>query len=274
MSLKIADSNFLRSDDALAYLSASRSNRVALTETVLTEMYKKRPEVTVPRSLQHLARFPKQVIVLKQFPDLYHFPIKSARCARRLFDNGQTKAFPDFIADILDSGDDQLKASALQAGHANALQRMAEIERETVKLPNTFKRITDRFTKDERDQLRKRVPYADQTQRKLLDLVFDISAIMFDGVGLSSQQWPQLRVQAYDYLIFRYALCVVLLYTRWVNHGQQMEVKLPKMVNDINDAHLASVATYFGGVLSSDQKLLDIHREARYLLRLARGYIG
>ncbi|MEV5031003.1 hypothetical protein MRBLMC3_000157 [Sphingobium sp. LMC3-1-1.1] len=269
MPIKIADTNFLRDDRALAYLSTSRSNRIGLTDTVLVEMHKKRPDVTVPNSLVHLSRFPKQVIVIKQFPQLYHFPIRSTADVRRMIDGKQTGAFPRFVAEILNHEDREVVELALKSGHHDAQLRMKELEQETKLLPEVFKQINSRFRSSELEQLRLRVPYGSDTQRKLIDLVFDMSRGMFKSVRIDPAYYPRVNAEVFHFLVFRYALCVVLLYTRWVHHGQQMETKISKLINDVNDAHIASIATYFGGVLSDDAKLCDIHREARYLLRVA-----
>ncbi len=62
---KVVDSNFLQSDRLREYLSKSTKNYVVLTDYVAMEAYKDHTLASIYRSMQILADFPKQVIVLK-----------------------------------------------------------------------------------------------------------------------------------------------------------------------------------------------------------------
>ncbi|MES2443632.1 MAG: hypothetical protein V4574_12445 [Pseudomonadota bacterium] len=53
--------------------------------------------------------------------------------------------------------------------------------------------------------------------------------------------------------------------TRSVHHGESLSPKVDKVANHMMDMHLAALGTFFGGILSNDQPLMDVHREARYL---------
>jgi hypothetical protein len=87
-------------------------------------------------------------------------------------------------------------------------------------------------------------------------------------------QYPKLNFHAFGYFIFRYAMCMTLLYTRWVHHGNLSD-NTDKLVNHVMDMHLAALGTFFGGVLSDDEMLIDVHREARWLLRATgKAFVG
>jgi hypothetical protein len=103
--------------------------------------------------------------------------------------------------------------------------------------------------------------------------MFDISRALFVSTGVPERRYPRINGHALNFFIFRYAMCIVLLYTRWVHVGQQ-ERPEAKLINDVVDMHIAAVGTFFGGVLSKDERLLGVHREARYLLRIGRAYVG
>lgn len=69
-------------------------------------------------------------------------------------------------------------------------------------------------------------------------------------------------------------MCITLLYARWVHWGN-----LPrdnnKICNHIVDMHLAALSTFFQGIMTDDALLIDVHREARYLLRVGqRAFVG
>ena len=62
---KVVDSNFLQSDELRDYLSKSAGNYVVLTDYAAMEAYKGDTLGTIYRSMEILADYPKQVIVLK-----------------------------------------------------------------------------------------------------------------------------------------------------------------------------------------------------------------
>ena len=68
--------------------------------------------------------------------------------------------------------------------------------------------------------------------------------------------------------IFRVALCGLLLSLRWASVGGASNVKVERIRNDMVDIHFAAYATIFDGLLTNDQKLSGIYREACGILHL------
>lgn len=67
----------------------------------------------------------------------------------------------------------------------------------------------------------------------------------------------------------------MLLYTLgWVRTGSQRDRPVKKRVNDVIDLQVATVGTFFNGVLSRDKNLQEVSRAARHLLRLWGAYVG
>lgn len=81
---KVVDSNFLRNPALADYLGRSVRNFAILTEFVTLEAHKRDAIVTVPKSIEILARFPRQVEVLRSSQGLLRFPGRSAGLQRRL----------------------------------------------------------------------------------------------------------------------------------------------------------------------------------------------
>lgn len=274
MPILIADSNFLQKPALLEYLSATRSNKIALAEEVLVEMHKRDPRYTVTKCLEQARRFPKQVLVLRGVTSIYGLPIRSAADARKLVDERQTRGFADWYDDVVEAGDDTKMGRFLIGREVQAREQIEEIARSVQHIQPIFRNIKKRFDKDELAQLRKRVPYGASTQKKLLEVMYAISRVLFVNTNVPERQYPQLNFHAFRYFIYRYAMCMTLLYTRWVHHGNLSD-NTDKLVNHVFDMHLAALATFFGGILSDDEMLVDVHREARWLLRAsARAYVG
>lgn len=274
MPILIADSNFLQKPALRVYLSGSRSNRIALAEEVLVEMHKREPAYTIQKNLEVARDFPKQVVVLRGATRIYGLPIHSAADARKLVDHRQTVGFAQWYDDVLQSEGDDVMTGFLAEAQKQAQARVEEIAATVKYIQPIFRNLKKRFDKGELTQLRKRVPYGDGTQRKLLDIMYAISRALFIKTNVPEWQYPPLNVHALRYFIFRYAMCMTLLYTRWVHHGNLSD-DTGKLVNHIMDMHLAALGTFFGGVLSDDEMLVDVSREARFLLRVTgKAFLG
>jgi hypothetical protein len=272
--IKIVDSNYLRSPELVTYLEASVSNKVALASPVQLEMFKTNAVSTLIGSLEHLRKHHRQVLVLRPVADIYSQPFQSAAAVRTMIDRKQTALLPRYydllltidksasmtrqLAEQQKEAEDQFSDLLIQAGHIQPI----------------FTKLLKRFTRDELNQLRTRTPYSAATQVKLLTLMYDLSRDMFIETGVAIEKIPFLNLHALHYFIFRYAMCMVIVYTRWVHVGRPLATKSAKLANDIVDMHVAALGTFFSGVLSNDARLMAVSDEARYLLRVMPTYVG
>lgn len=268
MPILIVDSNYLRKPALRQFLSKTRPNQIALAEEVLVEMHKREPAYTVKNSLEIARAFPKQVVVLHGVTRIYGLPIRSAADARKLIDKRQTNNFARWYDDVLLSERDEMTANFLVAAQEQAQAQVDEIGATVMHIQPIFQSLKQRFDKDELTQLRRRIPYTESTQRKLLDIIYEISSVLFTNTNVPKSQYPLLNVHAFRYFIFRYAMCMTLLYTRWVYRGN-LSGDTNKLINHVMDMHLAALGTFLSGVLSDDAMLIDVHREARFLLRVS-----
>ena len=274
MPILIADSNFLGTPALRKYLSDSRSNRIALAQEVLVEMHKNEPACTVRKSLEVARDFPEQIVVLRGVTRIYGMPIHSAADSRRLIDQRQTTGFAQWYDDVLQFEHDEVMTGFLAGAQEQAQARVEEIAVTVKHIQPIFRNMKRRFDREELAQIRKHIPYSEGTQRKLLDIMYAMSRVLFRNTNVPESQHPPLNVHAFRYFIFRYAMCMTLLYTRWIHHGNLSD-DTGKLVNHVMDMHLAALGTFFGGVLSNDEMLVDVHREARFLLRMTgKAFLG
>ena len=274
MPILIADSNMLRKTALREYLAASSSNRIAIAEEVLVEMHKCEPALTVRQNLELARGFDAQVIVLRGVTSIYGRSINSAADARSLIDRRQTSSFAQWYDEVLQAGNDASTSEFLVEAEKKAQAQNAQIATSVRHIEPIFKIIKQQFNKEEQSQLRNRTPYSNDTQHKLIDTMYGISRALFDYMNVPKHQIPQLNAHHFGYFIFRYAMCMTLLYTRWVHNGN-LSNDTSKLVNDVVDMRLAALGTFFGGVMSDDKRLVDVHREARFLLRAtSRAFVG
>ena len=266
MPILIADSNSFRKPALRIFLSESKSNRIALTEEVLVEMHKTNPACTMKNSLSIARGFPEQIVVLRGVAHIHGLPIHSAATARKMIDKRQTADFANWYDDVSNSPYDKEMAEALNRAQNQAKTHIDEIAASVQHIQPIFRKMSKVFTSDELFQMRKRFAYSYDTQKKLIDLTYEMSKALFKKSNVSINLYPERRMHAFRYFIFRYSMCMVLLYTRWVHYGN-LSSNPDKLVNHVTDMHLAALGTFFAGVLSDDKLLVDVHREARFLLR-------
>ncbi len=271
---KIVDSNFLRSTDLTKYLAGSSSRRIVLTEFILMEQFKKNASVTVRNSFEICSKFSRQVITLKRSPEILRVATRGSGLAKRMIDQNQTAAFPEFCSLLVNASRANAVDSHIRRREKESVAHMAQLLDDCRHVPAIFDRISKTFTQSELTEIRKRTPLSGSTQTKLLDTMFDESRRLYLATDVEEQFWPPTIGAAINSYPFRYALCLVLLYMRWIKDGKPRARAPEKVRNDVVDANTAAFATYFDGVLSNDVKLKSVHNEARYLLTQMDGYIG
>lgn len=271
---RIVDSNFLRLPELTAYLANGATNQIVLTEYVLMEQHKSsNPSLTVRESLALCSRFARQVVVLKRSPEIVRLATHASGLQRRMIDDRATADFPAYCAALDDPVMPARVEALITARGAESAQHMAIITAECAFIPEIFRRISAEFTRGELLEIRQRRPFREATQRKLLDAMFDESRRLYLAAAIEERYWPKLVVDALNAFPFRYAVCVLLLYLRWVRDGEPKRAA-EKVRNDVVDANTAAFGTYFDGVLTTDVKLQGIYREARYIIGELGGYVG
>ncbi len=115
---KVVDSNFLQSDGLRDYLSKSSANFVVLTDYAAMEAYKGDTLASIFRSMEILAQYPKQVIVLKGTQIVCGLRGRNAGLQRRLIDERQTREFSAYCKNLLAAqhGNVDLQNSILEHG--------------------------------------------------------------------------------------------------------------------------------------------------------------
>lgn len=269
---KVVDSNFLRNPALANFLARSYRNVAVVSEFVVLEAHKRDAMVTVPKSIEILARYPKQVEMLRTSQSLLGFSGRSAGLQQRLIDNRRSRAFPHYcrLVAAAVAGDAQGQEEIRRTAHV-ASTHIASLIDAAPTIIDLFQRHAMRFSPEEMVVLRTGQPRSWVTQRKLIDVVFESAVDVAKTTGAIR---PPFRPEEILNLpVFRYCLSMMLLFIRWVEGGRQTGARPKLVANDVIDANIAAYATYFDGVLSADEKLLSLHREARHVLREIGGTV-
>lgn len=262
---KVVDSNFLQSDGLRDYLSKSATNFVVLTDCAAMEAYKGDTLASIFRSMEILAQYPKQVIVLKGTQIVCGLRGRNAGLQRRLIDEIQTGEFSAYCKNLLAAqhGNVGLQNSILEHGR-EATARMDRMLADVANLPGVLSEVAGNYTDAEVKILRKGSELTEDMIDKLIQHILLLAATLFRDHPRVSKLPDATELP--NTFIFRNALCAYLLMLEWISVGSPLKIKPERMRNDLVDLHFAAYATFFDGLLTADKKLDRIYQDASLLL--------
>jgi hypothetical protein len=261
----VVDSNALQSPMLRDYLPESVSNFAVLTDYASMEAYKGNTLVSIFRSMEILADFPRQVTVLKTTGVVCGLRGRQPGLQRRLINHEQTRGFPKYCDRLFaaNPSDVSLRKQLRHFGRAADAQ-MARMLADAANIPEAIDGIANTFTHAELKIIRTGMPFPEHLVRKILESV----AMIFQS--LYSQHPRPAVVRNVDELpntfLFRSALCSFLWALDWISMAGPKGVKIEKIRNDLVDVNFATYATYFDGLLSMDEKPLRIYQRAAFVL--------
>ena len=229
------------------------------------EAYKGKTLVSVFRSMEVLADFPKQVIILKTTGVVCGLSGRLSGLQRRMIDMQQTLGFQEYCRHLHAAklGDVSLRQRLLELGRA-ADSQMDRILTDATNVPDAVDGIARSFTAEELRTIRTGAPFSSGLVRKMLE-----SAIVIEQALYSQHPRPagahSIR-EVPNTFLFRTALSVFIWALDWVSVGGPRNVSVERIRNDIIDVNFATYATYFDGLLSMDEKALRIYQRAAFVL--------
>lgn len=262
---KVVDSNQLQSDALRSYLSKSKANFAVLTDYAAMEAYKGDTMASIYKSMEIVAEFPAQVIVLKNTCVVCGLSGRGPGLQKRLIDERQTREFGIYARGLVAAKKDNLSFQRQLLEHGKeATEHLSRMLADAQTTGAAFGDIAKTYTKEERHLFRCRQPYSPEMIDKVVRSVLHIAANLFSN-------HPNVRaLPKYEELpntfIFRAALCTYLLALEWGVLGGAKDASPAKLRNDMVDMNVAAYGTFFDGLLSADAKVLRIHKEARLLL--------
>lgn len=265
LTRKVIDSNQLQADGFRSYLAKSTQNIAVLTDYVAMEAYKGDTLAGIFKSLEIVAKFPKQVIVLKGTPAICRLSGRGSGLQARLIDDLQTKRFSDFSRslELGRNGDQNIRRELVDMGK-DATAHLDRMLAATDALSKGFDSIAQDFSKEERALLRSGGPYTKEMSGKVVRTVFDVAVELFKRyTDLKNLPTKEHFPNTY---IFRLSLCAYFLALDWAVQGGAQGAKPHKLRNDMVDLSFAAYGTFFDGLMSADAKVTRVHHEARNFL--------
>jgi hypothetical protein len=263
---KVIDSNSLQSPELRRYLSTSPSHYAVLTDYAAMEAYKGNTLTSIFSSMEILAEYPAQVIVLKGTQRLCALKGRASGLQRRMIDQEQTRGFSDWCRHLHSArnGDSYIRAQLLKLGREATVQ-MDRVLADARNFATHLEGVSKTFTPAELTLLRSKGAYTEALFDKFVENTLWVAAFMFRDHPRITK--PPSANQLRNTFIFRVALCYLLLALNWISVGGAKKVKPENIRNDMIDVNFAACATFFDGLMTADRKARKLYCDADFLIR-------
>lgn len=267
----VIDSNALRSDDLLAFLSHSPHHRAVLCDFAAMEAYKADTLQTIFRSMAILSQFPRQVVVLKPTIKVAGLKGDPKGFVRRMIDHHATREFDSYskLLPKAEAGNEMLQRQLLSLGTA-ATANIDRIKREIPMVKPATRAMRTMFTQQELRIIREDTPYTRELVDKCLEIIIDL---MTGAIQRHPNPPPALRQPGdmFNLFLFRYATCTTIWALEWIGRGGMDTIRDERLANDGIDLIFTTYATYFDGLLSGDKKANRIYERALMIIKSLSG---
>lgn len=268
---KIADNSFLQDEASLrGFLNESSRNVVVLSDYPAMGTYRSGNIAAVYKVTKALGDHPGQVAILKGATKIAGLSGRAAGLQGRLVDEGETSYFPTFCQEVASAVSGHTGARDAFKQHVQAAnEQLGILLGHADHMAEAYEEISKVFTQDELKVIRTSETYTPNIARKLTHFIAELAVPLIQKHPrgrrkLRKEELPNL-------LAFRLTICNAVLMLQWLSVGGARSTSPEKLRNDMIDCHISAYATYFDGVLTKDQKQMQIFNRTRYILRSGFG---
>lgn len=266
----VIDTNRMQSDELWAFLAMSQHNQAVLPDYLAMEAYKPNRLDRLHTRFSVLARFPKQVLILKGTADISDLTPDPLDPTQAMIDRAQSAEFARFCralgaASLSPAIRKQLET---RAGWANdQLDVMLDAPEVIAAAMDEFRAP---FTKAELAAIRRKEPFTLEISRKFHGVANSIADRLFE---LRADVRPPTIEERKNHFVFRNALAQTYYMITRIRSGAILRRPAAER-NDRVDVLLAAYGTYFDGVMSEDDLTNEVHYVVRGLLREQGAAVG
>jgi len=237
-------------------------------------MRKRNALSTSRESLMIASSYPTQVFALKRTHDILEFNIATSADIDQLFDYPSSAELLQICTALRSLPAPEWLRDRMNDLELEAATVITELTGQMQGLEEALVEMTADFTAEQIKQLRTGKDVTDETRATLFRLLKETTARFFVDNQPQRPRRGILLSKARGMFAFRYSLCMMIYYIKWVQIGRQTGRAAHLRVNDVIDMQLAALSTYFNGVLSADGLVWDTSKAAREILRRFGAYVG
>jgi hypothetical protein len=243
----VVDSNFMQREELRSYLAASTNNYAVLTEDAAMDAYRGNTLASIFPSMEIVADYPKQVIVLKATSIVCGLTGREAASQESLIDESTTRGFAEYchLLAAAKRGDRLLQQQLLERGREATARRERWLQ-DMATLSSGFEQMMTFISKThstaELKIMRRGEDYTPEMREKLIQNVLMFAKELFNGHP-AVKKLPELA-EARNTFLFRDALCAYALILKAMEGGG-VKKNPKKLLNTMVDAELCNVRYLF-----------------------------
>lgn len=260
----VIDSNRMRKPELLAYLMLSPDHKAVISDYSAIESYKAESVRSVIEHFKIVSSFPKQIIILKGTHEVGSLDPRAGPMAERMVDLGQTAQFPTFsLAMAMAYDGDPLVIDQIRERRKWALDQLNSMV-DRVDSREVMAIIRRVFTTDQWKTFARGEAFTPKMQGLLHAAILLTAEAFAEGhpMGMELPDAPDLH----QHFVFRLAVCHVIHLMNLAGTGAVTR-NAKQALNDRVDVFHATYATYFNGLMTSDERAGQTHNHARAALR-------
>lgn len=261
----VIDSNCLQSRELEEFLSDSTDHIAVVTDYACMEIYKARLDAAVSQRISILARFPRQVIVLKGTATVCGLRGRQAGLAKRLVDAHQTSRFQNFCEAVarFANGDERYRQD-INRKQQLARDHLSLVTSNMSRMASHYAKFQSWFTASEIRNIRTDRQIDLSAWETFFELITELASQLYNKHP-NTKRWPSPEEWPNSFL-YRSTLFQGLHFFNWVRSGSPAGVTGEKILNDMVDINFGVYATYFDGLLTKDRKSMELYQEGRFIL--------
>lgn len=260
----VIDANRMRKPELMAYLMLSPNNKAVISDYSAIESYKSEDPNSVLEHFRIVSSFPTQIVVLKATSEVASLDPRTGPMPAQMIDLGQTAEFPRF-SDAM---------TMAYRGNQSVIQQIedrrgwAQSQLRSMTDDSDFREvlaiIRQVFSPDQWKTFRRKEPFTPKMQQQLHIAIMMSAEALANGhpTGLTLPEPPHLH----HHFTFRLAMCHVIHLIDLAGAGATNR-KPKQVLNDRVDVFHAAYATYFNGLMTTDEKAALTHHHARSALQ-------
>lgn len=271
-TLLVVDTCALEDPGLRHFLQASPGRGIIFDPLTLFEMVKVNPLFTSQKSLSILSEFADRIHVTHPSHRWLKACIATEADLEQLIDPKATADLRALCEGLRQTPLPEWIDPYLQARCAEAEDYIRRLTAEVSEIDLALRDRALMFSKQQLSEIYAGKEISDGTRRKINEMLHDVTGQFILAYQEPGRTDPLKTAVAKNMFAFRYALCVVFFYLDWVQHGKSWK-RLDRRVNDVIDLQIATVSTFFNGLMTNEKRLSAIASKAAWQLVTWQAFI-
>ncbi|WP_296615555.1 hypothetical protein [Sphingomonas sp.] len=274
---RVIDTNYLEKPELARWLGARKTNIAVIAHPTMIELHRRDALRTIQQALRICCQYSRQVVILRSTDQLIALTGRGKGLVNRLVSPDETRQFGAYCRTVIEVAPTSEIVDHVAPLEVQARELRDALARSAANLIVRLKQADDILTAGERRELRgmvsNRRPMSGPLQRKTCAMAFDLAQELTQAAGLAPLVATADRNDIVNRLAFRYGAMIVGYYVVAKDHDGRWISNPDKQLRQVFDLKIASLASYFDGLMTAEGDLAASYRIGRSLIAALGGYV-